>query len=77
MTLNLETRIARLEQWRLPRPPYVVRVNFPVTAEDRAAVANAAAVLPFSRTSARRLRNGQHDTRGGCSDDTKQHFQPR
>ena len=50
MIRNLETRIAKLEQWRLPRPPYVVRVNFPVTAEDRAAVANAlgrVAVLPY------------------------------
>jgi hypothetical protein len=50
MTRNLETRIAKLEQWRLPRPPYVVRVSFPMTAEDRAAVANArgrVAVLPY------------------------------
>jgi hypothetical protein len=48
MTRNLETRIAKLEQWRLPRPPYVVRVNFPM--EDRSAVANArgcVAVLPY------------------------------
>ena len=50
MTRNLETRIAKLEQWRLPRPPYVVRVNFHFTAEDHAAVANArghVAVLPY------------------------------
>jgi hypothetical protein len=50
MIRNLETRIAKLEQWRLPRPPYVVRVNFPVTAEDRATAANArgcVAVLPY------------------------------
>ena len=50
MTRNLETRIAKLEQWRVPRPPYVVRVHFPMTAEDRAAVANArgrVAVLPY------------------------------
>ena len=50
MTRNIETRIAKLEQWRLPRPPYVVRVNFHMTAEDRAAVANArgcVAVLPY------------------------------
>jgi hypothetical protein len=50
MTRNLETRIAKLEQWRMPRPPYVVR--FPLTAEDRAAVANArgrVAVLPYKR----------------------------
>jgi hypothetical protein len=38
MTRNLETRIAKLEQWRSPRPPYVVRMDFPFTAEDRAAV---------------------------------------
>jgi hypothetical protein len=50
MSRNLETRIAKLELWRLPRPPYVVRVNFPMTAEDRATVANArgpVAVLPY------------------------------
>ena len=50
MTRNLETRIAKLEQLRVPRPPYVVRVNVPMTAEDRAAVANArngVAVLPY------------------------------
>ena len=50
MTQNLETRIAKLEQWRLPRGPYVVRMNFPVTAEDRATVANVrgrVAVLPY------------------------------
>jgi hypothetical protein len=47
----LEARIAKLELWQVPRPPYVVRVNFPMTTEDRAAVANArgsrVAVLPY------------------------------
>jgi hypothetical protein len=50
MSRNLETRIAKLELWRVPRPPYVVRVNFPMTAEDRATIANAhgrVAVLPY------------------------------
>jgi hypothetical protein len=50
VTRNLETRIAKLEQWHLPRPPYVVRVNFHMTAEDRASIANPrgrVAVLPY------------------------------
>ena len=50
MNHHLKTRIAKLEQWRIPRAPYVVRVNYPITAEDRAAVANAqgrVAVLPY------------------------------
>jgi hypothetical protein len=49
MTRNLETRIAKLEQWRLPRPPYVVRVNGPMPAERRVAAngRGRVAVLPY------------------------------
>ena len=49
MSRNLEVRIAKLEQWRMPRPPYVVRVSDTRTPEDRAAIATAGrpvAVLP-------------------------------
>jgi hypothetical protein len=49
MSRNLEGRIAKLEQWRMPRPPYVIRVSDPMTPEDRAAIASAGrpvAVLP-------------------------------
>lgn len=49
MSRNLESRIAKLEQWRMPRPPYVIRVSDPRTPEDYTAIAAAArpvAVLP-------------------------------
>jgi hypothetical protein len=49
MSGNLEARIAKLEQRRMPSPPYVVRVSDPKTPEDRAAIAAAGrpvAVLP-------------------------------
>jgi hypothetical protein len=49
MSQNLSARIAKLEQWRIPRPPYVVRVSDPRTLEDHAAIAAAGrpvAVLP-------------------------------
>jgi hypothetical protein len=49
MSRNLEIRVAKLEQWRMPRPPCVVRVSDPKTPEDRAAIAAAGgpvAVLP-------------------------------
>jgi hypothetical protein len=49
MNQNLETRIAKLERWRMPRPPYVVRVSDPRTLVDHAAIAAAGrpvAVLP-------------------------------
>jgi hypothetical protein len=49
MSRNFEVRIAKLEQWRMPRPPYVVRVSDPKTPKDYAAIASAGrpvAVLP-------------------------------
>jgi hypothetical protein len=49
MSRNLETRIAKLEQWCMPRPPYVVRVSYPKNPKDYAAIALAGrpvAVLP-------------------------------
>lgn len=49
MSRNLEIRIAKLEQWRMPRPPYVVRVSDPRTPQDQAVIAAAGrpvAVLP-------------------------------
>jgi hypothetical protein len=39
MNQNLETRIAKLERWRVPRPPYVIQVSDPMTPADRAAIA--------------------------------------
>jgi hypothetical protein len=54
MSRNLEVRIAKLEQWRMPRPPYVVRVSDPRTPQDRAAIAAAGrpiAVLPHKCSS--------------------------
>jgi hypothetical protein len=56
MSRNLEVRIAKLEQWRMPSPPYVVRVSDPKTAEERAAIASAGrsvAVLPHKCGSVR------------------------
>jgi hypothetical protein len=44
MNQNLETRIAKLERWRVPRPPYVIQVSDPMTPADRAAIAAVAAV---------------------------------
>jgi hypothetical protein len=49
MNQNLETRIAKLERWRVPRPPYVIRVSDPMMPADCAAIASAGrpiAVLP-------------------------------
>ena len=49
MSRNLEVRVVKLEQWRMPRPPYVIRVSDPMTPADRAAIASAGrpiAVLP-------------------------------
>jgi hypothetical protein len=49
MSQNLQTRIAKLERWRMPRPPYVIKVSDPMTPADRVAIAYASrpvAVLP-------------------------------
>ncbi len=46
---TLDTRIAKLERFRIPRSPYVIRVNDPMTAEDHTAIRSAGravAVLP-------------------------------
>jgi hypothetical protein len=54
MSQHLKTRIAKLEQWRAPRPPYVVRVSDPTTPADRAAIAAAGrpiVVLPHKCSS--------------------------
>jgi hypothetical protein len=50
---NLEVRIAKLEQWRMPRPPYVVRVSDPRTPQDPAiaAAGSPIAVLPHKCSS--------------------------
>jgi hypothetical protein len=50
MSRAIELRLKKLELGRVPRPPYVVSVNYPMTATDRAAIANArgpVAVLPY------------------------------
>ena len=49
MSQNLETRIAKLERWRVPRPPYVIQVSDPMTPADRAAIAAVAAVAAVGR----------------------------
>ncbi len=41
MTRTFEARILKLEQYRLPRPPYVIRVGSPRTGADNTAVASA------------------------------------
>jgi hypothetical protein len=54
---NLETRVAKLEEFRKPRAGYVVRVSSPPTAAENAEVADACragrriAVLPRVSTS--------------------------
>jgi hypothetical protein len=70
MSRNLGTRLAKLELWRAPRPPYVVRVDFPMTAEDRTAVANArgrVAALPYKCATVEEWL-AQHAARGSCND---------
>ena len=78
MSRNLEARIAKLEQWRLPRPPYVVRVNFPM--DGRGSRSRRKCPRPCCRSPVQ-VRDGRGMigtiSRGGCCDDSTQHFQPR
>ena len=37
--MKMSARVAKLERHRLPRPPYVVRVNYPPTQNDADAIA--------------------------------------
>lgn len=55
--MNLRSRVTKLECYRMPRPPYVVRVSHPPTPLDAEAVAAARrqghsfAIVPFKAAS--------------------------